>query len=272
VTEANFSLRGKVVVVTGGNGGLGRAMARAVRAAGATVVVTGRNPDRNADAARDFDVRTLDVRDPDAVEALFADVRADLGRLDVLVNNAGVALRARQVTADGHEQTWETNFLGGFLLTRLLLPALKVAPRPRVVNVSSEAHRTGRIDWSNLELEKGYGGFQAYSNSKLAQVLFTRELARREPRVGVNAVHPGTIATSIWRELPAWLRWLPRLLFPSAAKGAAPVIRLALAPELDGVSGCYFKKLREVSPSYAGRNDADAARLWEVAAKATGAP
>ena len=269
----------RVVLVTGATSGIGLETARALARGGALVVLGVRDPVRGQAVADEIErgggraqVLPIDLSSFASVrEAARRFIEAH-PRLDVLVNNAGVALRTRQVTADGHERTWETNFLGGFLLTRLLLPALKAAPRPRVVNVASEAHRTGRIDWSNLELERGYGGFHAYSNTKLAQILFTRELARREPRVAVNAVHPGTIATSIWRELPPWLRWAPRLLFPSPARGAAPVVRLASAPELDGVTGRYFEKLREVEPSHAGRNDADATRLWEIAAKATGAP
>jgi retinol dehydrogenase 12 len=190
---------------------------------------------------------------------------ADHPTLDVLVNNAGVVLRDRQLSADGHELTWQTNFLGAFLLTRLLLPALGNAPGPRVLNVSSDAHRWARLDWSDLELERGYGAYRAYANSKLALILFTRELARREPKIAANALHPGAIATGIWRPAPAFARWVIAILLPTAEKGARPVVRLASAPELEGVSGRYFDKLREANPAAAARNDADAARLWEIA-------
>jgi len=268
----------KVVLVTGATSGIGLETARALASQGALVVIGARDPVRGQAVADEIErsggqaeVLPIDLSSFVSVREAARRFLEKHPRLDVLVNNAGVALRGRDVTADGHERTWETNFLGGFLLTRLLLPALKAAPRPRVVNVASEAHRTGRLDWGNLELERGYGAYQAYSNTKLAQVLFTRELARRESRISVNAVHPGTIATNIWRELPPWLRWIPRLLFPSAAKGAVPVARLALAPELDGVSGRYFKRFRETHPSFAGRNDADAVRLWELADRSTGA-
>src|SRR5262249_55536801 len=189
--------------------------------------------------------------------------------LDVLVNNAGIAEKVRGVTADGHERTWQTNFLSHFLLTLLLLPALKAAPRPRIVNVSSEGHRSGRMDWSNLELETGYRGFRAYANTKLAQVLFTRELARREPALAVNAVHPGAIATGIWRAAPAFPRWVLGRILPPPARGAEPVVRLASDPSLEGVSGRYFSKLREATPAPAARKDADAARLWKIAEEAT---
>jgi NAD(P)-dependent dehydrogenase (short-subunit alcohol dehydrogenase family) len=208
--------------------------------------------------------------------ASFASVRKAAERfsgpqasLDVLVNNAGIAVRERQLTEDRHERTWQTNFLSHFLLTRLLLPALKAGKKPRVVNVSSEGHRTGRMDWDNLELERGFGSFRAYANSKLAQVLFTRELARREPAIAVNALHPGAIATGIWRAAPAPARWLLGLVLPSAEKGARPVVRLAAAPELDGVTGRYFKKMQEARPSAAAADDANAARLWKVAEEAT---
>jgi NAD(P)-dependent dehydrogenase (short-subunit alcohol dehydrogenase family) len=198
--------------------------------------------------------------------------------LDVLVNNAGVALRNRQVSVDGHELTWQTNFLGGYLLTRLLLPALRRGDRPRVVNVSSEAHGTGRIDWDDLELSHGYGGFRAYSNTKLAQVLFTRELARREPGIAVTALHPGALATRIWRDVPLIpLRvlilsalWLAGTGMPSAARGAKPVVRLAWDPALEGVTGRYFRRFRETEPSEAARDAAAAARLWTIAERATG--
>jgi len=213
----------------------------------------------------------LDVTDPASAAAAIERVEAELGPLDILVNNAGIAARERRLTADEHELTWQTNFLSHFLLTRLLLPALKAAPKPRVVNVSSEAHRSGRLHWDDLEFERGgYSGYKAYANTKLAQVLFTREFARRESGIAVNAVHPGAIATGIWRAAPRVARWVLGLVLPSPEKGARPVVRLASSPDLDGVSGRYFKKLREAAPAAAARSDADAARLWQIAEKTTG--
>jgi NAD(P)-dependent dehydrogenase (short-subunit alcohol dehydrogenase family) len=125
------------------------------------------------------------------------------------------------------------------------------------------------MDWDNLELERGYGGFKAYANTKLAQVLFTRELARREPGISVNSVHPGAIATGIWRAAPKFAQGILGLVLPPPEKGARPVVRLASSPDLDGITGRYFNKLREADPAPAATNDADAARLWEIAEKAT---
>jgi retinol dehydrogenase 12 len=277
VPPQSSSMSGKTVLVTGATSGIGLETARALAGMGAEVVVAARDPVRGQAVVDEIernggrgDLLAIDLSSFDSVREAARRLASAHPRLDVLVNNAGVAVARREVTADGHERTWQTNFLGGFLLTHLLLPALKAATAPRVVNVSSEGHRTGRLDWGNLELEKGYGPYQAYADSKLAQVLFTRELSRREPRVAVNALHPGAIATGIWRELPAALRWIPAVILKSPTKGAAPVIRLAAAPELDGVTGRYFDRFRDVEPSHAARNDADAARLWEIAAKATG--
>jgi NAD(P)-dependent dehydrogenase (short-subunit alcohol dehydrogenase family) len=209
--------------------------------------------------------------------ASFASIRAACERfaaggsgLDVLVNNAGLLLYKPAVSVDGHELTWATNFLGLFLLTRSLVPMLRVAPEPRVVNVSSVAHTYGRIAWDDLDYRRHrFGTMRTYSQSKLAVVLFTRELARREPGIAVNAVHPGAIATRIWRNLPAVANAFMGRILPPAERGAIPVVRLAVEPEFAHVSGRYFDKLRDVAPAKAALNDIDAARLWAVAEIAT---
>lgn len=275
----------RTVLVTGATSGIGREAARELARLGARVVLGVRDPVRGEEVARairtaggEAEVLPIDL-------GSFASVREAAARfaeahpsLDVLVNNAGVALRHRQVSVDGHEQTWQTNFLGGFLLTRLVLPLLHRGSRPRVVNVSSDAHPTGRIDWNDLELERDYGGYRAYANTKLAQILFTRELARREPWLSVNALHPGAIATRIWREVPLIplrmlilaVLWIIGGRIHSAERGADPVVRLAWDPALEGVTGRYFKRFRETAPSPAAQDDATAARLWEVAERQTG--
>jgi len=281
---ADGTMKGRLVLVTGATSGIGLETARQVAAMGARVVLGVRDPVRGADVARrivreggESEVLPIDLASFTSVRDAAARFAATHGRLDVLVNNAGIALPRREVSIDGHELTWQTNFLSHVLLTRLLLPSLCRGTRPRVVSVSSEGHRTGRIEWDNLELERGYGGFRAYANSKLAQILFTRELARRRPDVFVNAVHPGAIATNIWkmqsrpvRGTLAVLVGLFGRLLPPPAKGAAPVARLASDPTLDGVTGRYFKRFAETAPSARASSDSDAARLWTVAAEATG--
>lgn len=275
-SEALSSMTGKTVLVTGATGGIGLETARALARMGASVLIGARDALRGqavvekiAGSGGSAELLGIDM-------ASFATVRSAAGRLaaahpklDVLVNNAGVVVRERKLTGDGHERTWQTNFLSHFLLTRLLLPALKASPKPRVVNVSSEAHRSGRLDWDDLELAKSFRGFRAYGNSKLAQILFTRELARREPALAVNALHPGTIATGIWRAAPPFARWILDRVLPPPEKGAQPVVRLASAPDLEGVTGQYFDKLQEAAPSAAALDDASAARLWRIAEEAT---
>jgi NAD(P)-dependent dehydrogenase (short-subunit alcohol dehydrogenase family) len=188
--------------------------------------------------------------------------------LDVLVNNAGVATGRREVTADGIERIWQTNFLGAFLLTERLLPALRRAPAARVVNVSSEAYKGSRINWDDPGYAHGFGGFRSYQQSKLALILFTRELARREPGISTNAVHPGAIATGIWRAMPAAVRVILGVVLPSPAKGARPVIHLAVGADVEGVSGQYFNKMQRTIPAPPAQDDADAARLWALAEQA----
>jgi NAD(P)-dependent dehydrogenase (short-subunit alcohol dehydrogenase family) len=275
----------RVILVTGATSGIGRETARSLARLGARVVLGVRDPVRGEEVARgireaggEAEVLSIDLGSFASVRDAAARFAAAHRSLDVLVNNAGVALRHRRLSVDGHELTWQTNFLGGYLLTRLLLPALREGSRPRVVNVSSDAHPTGRIDWDNLELERGYGPYRAYANTKLAQILFSRELARREPWLSVNALHPGAIATRIWREVPLVplrmlilsVLWIIGGRIHNAARGAEPVVRLAWDPALDSVSGRYFKRFRETAPSKAAQDDATAARLWGVAARQTG--
>jgi retinol dehydrogenase 12 len=274
--EAN-RLDGKSFLVTGVTSGIGLETARALARRGGNVILGARDAARGRGVVDEIvgaglaaELLEIDMASFSSVRRAAEQLTASHPRLDVLINNAGMVSRERRLSPDGHELTWATNFLGAFLLTQLLRPALSASPSPRVVNVSSEAHRVGRIDWNDLELAQGYGGFQAYANSKVALILFTRELARREPALAANAVHPGTIATNIWRAAPAWLRKIPMIFLPSAEKGAEPVVRLAAAADVQGVTGRYFDRFREATPSPAATNDADAARLWAVASEATG--
>jgi NAD(P)-dependent dehydrogenase (short-subunit alcohol dehydrogenase family) len=257
----------KTVLVTGATSGIGLETARILSGQGFRVIVGARDAVRGPAVAGELSAELLHLD-----MASFASVRRAAERfsgatakLDVLINNAGIVSRDRRMTEDGHELTWQTNFLSAFLLTRLLTPCLLRAERPRVVNVSSEGHRAGAIPWEDLELSHGYRGLRAYCQSKLALVLFTRELARREPRLAALALHPGAISTNIWRAAPKPLEWLIRAILPSAQSGARPVVRLAISPEVEGLTGRYFKRFREMDPAPAGRNDADAARLWQVA-------
>jgi NAD(P)-dependent dehydrogenase (short-subunit alcohol dehydrogenase family) len=271
-----MTMAGRIVLVTGATSGIGLETARGLAARGAHVVLGVRDAARGEDVARRIaaeggtaEVLPLDLDSFASVRSAAERFAAGHERLDVLVNNAGTALRKREISSDGHERTWQTNYLAQVLLTRLLLPLLRRGSKPRIVNVGSDAHRTGRIDWDDLELARRYNGYRAYANTKVALALFTRELARREPGIAVNVVHPGAIATRIWRSV-GWLQWLMDRILPGPPRGAAPVVRLASDPALDGVTGRYFSRFREATLSASARNDADAARLWDLATRQLG--
>ena len=237
-------MAGMTVLVTGGTSGIGRATAAGLAAMGAHVAIAGRDRERGEEAAREIhatsgaqvDVFVADLSSQAEVRRLAGEVLGALPRIDVLVNNAGGYWNTRHVTADGLERTFALNHLAPFLLTDLLLDRLKAGGRARVVTVASGAHTMGRIDFDDLEGERSYSGSRAYNQSKLANVLFTYELARRLVGSGVtaNALHPGVVRTSFGADDPGGVQ---RLLVPflrpfmkSPAQGAATSIHLASSP------------------------------------------
>jgi NAD(P)-dependent dehydrogenase (short-subunit alcohol dehydrogenase family) len=264
-----------VAIVTGASSGIGQWTALGLVRAGMHVVCVGRSRER-LEATVNWIAREAGVPPPDIEIADFASLGAvrDLGmrllrrypRIHLLINNAGGAWVGREVTADGYEMTLAVNHLAPFLLTRILLPALRAAAPSRIVNLASTAHLRGRIDFADLMASRNYGALRAYAQSKLANVLFTVELARRLAGTGVtvNCVHPGVVATQFgakggWRGA-VWRMVTPFLL--TSEQGAQESLRAALAPELVTVSGAYFSKGRKAATNPVVQDDATAARLW----------
>ena len=276
-------LAGRRCVVTGATHGIGRATAEALAARGAAVVIHGRDPAAVEAVRRSIAERTGNGAISGAVADLgsLADVRrlaaalaAD--RIDVLVNNAGTMTSKRKTTADGFERTFGVNHLAPFLLTNLLLDTLRASAPARIVNVASDAHRRASIDFADLQSERtAYQGLRVYGVSKLANVLFTLELARRLAGTGVtaNCLHPGVVATNIASDLGLGgtiFRIVGRWLLLSPLDGAATPVYLAASPEVSGVTGKYFERCRPVQPAPAASDAAVAARLWDVSERLVG--
>ena len=276
---------GRVVVVTGATSGIGYQTARALSAAGAEVVIVSRNKERTIVAAetitsltgRATQVAFADFGELGQVREVAAELLDRFPRIDVLVNNAGAIFPARQVTADGFELTWQVDYLAPFLLTNLLAPALAAGARSRVVTVSSDAHlaRWRGLDFADLNHERAWSSFGAYSASKLANVMFAAELARRWDGLGVtsNAAHPGLVRTGFGRsgdpnERRLWT--ITSLWSLSPEQGADTVTYLASAPQVEGVTGRYFYKRKPKRPSRAARDAASQRQLWEVTTEALG--
>jgi retinol dehydrogenase-14 len=272
-------MAGKTALITGGTGGIGKATALGLAALGARVGITGRDLVRARAAAADIATR---CRNP-AVDAFAADMSSQVEvrrlarevldtypRLDVLVNNVGGFWATRRSTADGLEHTFAVNHLAGFLLTDLLLDRLKASGAARIVTVSSNVQAIGKMDFDDLQGERGYSGAPAYNQSKLANVMFTYELARRLEGTGVtaNVLHPGVVRTAFASEDPSplWKAFLPliRLVLKSPRKGAATSIYLASAPEVEGVTGKYFANSKPKASSKASYDAAAATRLWQI--------
>ena len=278
-------MAGQTVLVTGGTGGIGRATATGLAAMGARVGITGRDIARTRAAAAEVamasgnpavDPFPADMSSQAEVRRLAEEVLAAYPRLDVLVNNVGGFWATRHLTADGLERTFAVNHLAAFLLTGLVLDRLKASAPARIVTVSSNAQAAARLNFDDLQGERSYSGQRAYSQSKLANVVFTYELARRLEGtcVTATALHPGLVRTSFSAEDPSRLSKvmipLLRPFMKAPVRGAATSIYLASAPEAKGVTGRYFANRKPKTSSKASYDTAAAARLWQISADLTG--
>jgi retinol dehydrogenase 14 len=268
-------MNGRFCLITGANSGIGRQTAIELARLGATLVIVCRNRERGEPALREIreqsgnesvELMLADFSSQDAIRELARAYEQTHQRLHVLVNNAGVILRKRHLTVDGLEATFAINHLAYFLLTNLLLPLIRKSAPARIVNVASAVHASGMVDFDDLQSERNYGSMRAYGQSKLGNVLFTYELARRLEGSGVtaNCLHPGVIATGIARDFPAAIRGPVRVFSRSVGKGAETSIHLAASPEVEGVSGKYFVDKKQVESSESSRDREIAHRLWQV--------
>jgi NAD(P)-dependent dehydrogenase (short-subunit alcohol dehydrogenase family) len=281
----DWNVAGKTIVVTGATSGIGLEASVDLARRGARVVMVGRDPAKTTATVAAVRSRSgsthvshllCDFSSQAAVRNLAEAFRGQHHRLDVLVNNAGGVNKARRLTVDGIETTFAVNHLGPFLLTNLLLDLIVRSAPARVVTVASIGHRRGTLDFDDLGYERGYATMRAYSRSKLANILFANELARRLAGTGVtsNSLHPGAVDTGIWAGAPLWAKPIIQILFRpffiSAEHGGRYIVDLAARPELADVTGKYFEKDRMVAPSALAMDAALGKRLWDVSASMVG--
>jgi NAD(P)-dependent dehydrogenase (short-subunit alcohol dehydrogenase family) len=277
-------MQNKICLITGATSGIGQAAALALAKMGATVAVVGHSEERaqvtvakikNEAGNQNVEYLLADLSVQSQVRQLAENFKARYKHLDVLVNDAGAIFLRRQLSADGIEMTFAVNHLAYFLLTNLLLDTLKASAPTRVVNVASNSHLGQHLDFENLQLEHGYNPMRAYGRSKLCNLYFTYELARRLNGTGVtvNAMHPGFVATNMGTNNGRLVRlFLPLIHLNSLTpeQGARTVVYLASSPDVETVTGKYFVREREVASDPASYNEAAAKRLWKISEEMTG--
>jgi len=272
---------GSVAVVTGGNRGIGQATARALATGGATTILACRDVTTAEQVARENRAATgndaihvvpLDLADLDSVAACAAAIRGAVPAVDVLINNAGGAWRARELSMQGFEATFAVNYLGHYALTRLLLGDLR-RPGARVVSVTSAGHKVARgINWDDIGFERGWRSMRAYAQAKLAQILFTRELAGRVEGIVAHAVHPGFVASDFYKgdtTPQAVFEYFVRLcarvgMAKTVEQGAATTVHVATAPDAGASTGLYWANSKPRTPSRAAQDVEAARRLWQL--------
>ena len=279
-------MQGKTVVVTGGTSGIGEVAAVRLAAQGARIVLIARDRKRadvtmgmlrQANPGALHDVHIGDLSSIADMKRVAGEVASSESRIDVLINNAGAVFLSRKVSVDGLEMTFATNHVNYFVVTNVLLDRLKATPGARVVCTASDAHKSGKLDFDDLQSEKNYASFRVYGTSKLCNILFTRELARRLEGTGVtaNCLHPGFVGTRFGQNNATnlFMKALARVIMTfglSPEEGAKTIIHLASSPDAATISGEYFYKCKVAEPSLAAQDDDAAKRLWDVSAKITG--
>jgi len=273
----------KVCLVTGGNSGIGKSVALGLAKMGATVVVVSRNKEKGETAVTDtveksgnknLELIQADMSSQNSIRQLVNEFRARHEKLHLLINNAGVYLTKRSETEDGLESTFAVNHLGPFLLTSLLVDILKASAPSRIVNVTSDAHKGARVNFDDLQGERKFSGWQAYGQSKLAMILYTRGLAKKLEGTGVtvNSAHPGVVRTNFAKNngglVMLGFRFLG-MFFISPESAAKRILYVATSPDLEGVTGKYFTKMHEVKSSQESYDDDSARRLWQISEQLT---
>ncbi len=288
MTHSDKLMNGKICIVTGATSGMGHATARALAQRSATVIIVGRNSEKSAATVNRIQQQTgnqaiefmvADLSSQKDIRRLAQQFKDKYPRLDVLVNNAGAWITKRQESVDGVEMTFALNHLACFLLTNLLLDTLKATVPARIINISSYGHRAGQMNFDDLQFQQKYNGMHAYRQSKLANVLFTYELARRLAGTGVtvNAVNPGLVATRFGFNNPGFIpQRVADLLIrlygfvgTNPEQGAQTAIYLATSPDVEGTIGKYFEKQKAVPSSPLSYDEQVAHRLWRISAEMT---
>ena len=271
-------MTGKICLVTGSTNGIGKSTAFELARMGATVVIVGRDAQKTSEVVKEIraasgnpnvDSLVADLSSQQEVRRLAHQFKNKYSQLHVLLNNAGAVFMQRQLSVDGIEMTFALNHLASFLLTDLLLDIIKASVPARIINVSSDAHASGKIEFDNLQGERSYSP-RAYENSKLANILFTHELARRLEGTGVtvNALHPGFVATGFAKNngkvIAALVSIFAPLVARTPAKGARTSIYLASSPNVDGMTGKYFYDSQVISAAPQATDMVVARKLWDV--------
>jgi len=275
MNDINNFMKEKIIIITGANSGIGKETAVSLAKKRAKIVMLCRNEKRGREALEEIknysssDNVELIIADLSNQESIYSAVnqfKSKYDHLDVLINNAGLILKERELTPDGYETTFAVNHLGHFLLTNLLLDILIKSAPSRIINVSSAAHKYAKLNLDDINLDKKYRAFRAYGNSKLANTLFTYELARRLEGTGVtvNALHPGGVKTNFGKGQFKGFMPFASLFMINAKKGAKTSIYLASSPEIEDVSGKYFVKSKPVKSSKISYNEDLQRKLWEL--------
>ena len=277
---------GKTIVITGATSGIGEVAACELAKQGARIVFTARDRQRAAstmaklkaaNSSADHRMHVADLSSLAEMKRVAKEIVEAESKIDVLINNAGAVFLSRKNSTDGLEMTFATNHMAYFVVTNILLDRLKAGAQARIVSTASDAHRSGKLDFSDLQSENAYGSFRVYGTTKLENILFTRELSKRlqGTRVTANCLHPGFVATRFGRNNASniFLKGLSRAIMAFGIKpeeGAKTIIYLASSPDVDGKSGGYYFRSKLEQPTAAAQNDDDARRLWDISAGIAG--